>query len=171
MLLSNLYIAVCIGGVFLDVKVESCLFLMQCRLKAKRTQKIDDDEVSKFNVKEHSSEFAPQFPDAVFFQIAEPLHILTSERLCLSKVLYVTDLLLIDIISCNVFLQLFLFSTTYFSSLLLALPQVVLDVLLHQLLDKLTFFIKMSRVSCCIVQYYNISIYDLPIIIFRPKLL
>ena len=50
----------------------------------------------------------------------EPLPIFTSNRLCLSKIPFlpnhVTDLLPVYLISCKMFLQVFLFSITYFSS-------------------------------------------------------
>ena len=56
-----------------------------------------------------------------FLQIAEPLTILTSERLCLPQVLIVYPIMLlmlqINLNSCNMILQLFLFSIAYSSSL------------------------------------------------------
>ena len=63
-----------------------------------------------------------------FFKLCRLSPIFTSERLCLSKMLFlypitVIDLLPINLISCNIFFQLFLFINTYLCSLLLPLSQ------------------------------------------------
>ena len=55
-----------------------------------------------------------------FLQIGELLPLFTPERLCLSKMLFLHP---VKCVSCTLLLQLFILSTTYFSSLLLPLSQ------------------------------------------------
>jgi len=79
-----------------------------------------------------------------FVQIVVPLPIFTFERLCLSQVLFFTPnhftiLLEMNPISCNMFLQLFLFNITYFTSMLLPPWQLFLAMLLPSNVSSSTF--------------------------------
>ena len=67
--------------------------------------------------------YYPQFIDSVFCRLSKLLHSFTSERLSLSKVLFLYPVMLLS--HCNMSFQLFHLSTTYFSSLLLPLSQLI----------------------------------------------
>ena len=97
-----------------------------------------------WHIQRHFSEVAPQFIDLVFCGLLSYPSLLLRDSASLRSSFFnhIIDLPPIHPISCNMFLQLFLFSTIYVSNIWLPCPNFFKTCCCHQIQDELIFLRK-----------------------------